>query len=277
MAQQDQKIGNSIAKKRTEQQRLRRIIDEEEACLKDASEQKRKYRQLAQENDVLLDQVQSHQHKTEAQQRQEEIEDLDGTVEVEIAEGNKGAVEERREVYVLGDDVQEARPAVQHHNQRREIDDRERRSIEREVRRLEREIRGLEDARRAIPPRVLTEVSRGIHPDMRCVFCGRSGQHFSDSCPFVRDVNERRQIITRRRRCFRCLEHCERRGFCSFQSRRCIYCNRAVGTALQEARLDQGKHHAALCHVPEQREQVWVREEQLRDQIAELQQQLRQH
>ncbi|WKY12942.1 hypothetical protein Q1695_004060 [Nippostrongylus brasiliensis] len=116
MAQQDQKIGNSIAKKRTEQQRLRRIIDEEEACLKDAN------------------QVQSHQHKTEAQQRQEEIEDLDGTVEVEIAEGNKGAVEERREVYVLGDDVQEARPAVQHHNQRREIDDRERRSIEREVR-----------------------------------------------------------------------------------------------------------------------------------------------
>ncbi|WKY10585.1 hypothetical protein Q1695_002724 [Nippostrongylus brasiliensis] len=43
-----------------------------------------------------------------------------------------------------------------------------------------------------------------------CVVCRRPGCHFSDACPWVTQVEDRRRIIRERCRFQRCLEHCKR-------------------------------------------------------------------
>ncbi|VDL76290.1 unnamed protein product, partial [Nippostrongylus brasiliensis] len=202
----------------------------------------------------------------------------------ELEEQQEAQRHQREEVEHLEerDRVDDKEHGVEHQHEENAVrapqpDDGDPQSIRREIRRLEREISEIEEARRAIPARAHADLSRGIHPTMRCVFCERQGQHYSDACPIVTDVDDRRRIIERRRRCFRCLEHGERRGFCDYQEKRCIYCNRAARTVLREARRENGEHHAAICFVSIHREQAWIYEEQLRDRVAELEQRLRQH
>ncbi|VDL86845.1 unnamed protein product [Nippostrongylus brasiliensis] len=218
--------------------------------------------------------IQELEGQQEAQRHQHvEVEHFEDLVEVDRIEDEEHDAEHQHEENAVRGRQQEAHQD----NRAPQPDDRDRRSIRREIRRLEREISEIEEARRAIPARAHADLSRGIHPTMRCVFCERQGQHYSDACPIVTDVDDRRRIIERRRRCFRCLEHCERRGFCDYQEKRCIYCNRAARTVLREARRENGEHHAAICFVSIHREQAWIYEEQLRDRVAELEQRLRQH
>ncbi|CAJ0589170.1 unnamed protein product [Cylicocyclus nassatus] len=41
---------------------------------------------------------------------------------------------------------------------------------------------------------------------LRCAFCDAAGQHYSDSCPQVRDAESRRRILDSERRCYRCFK-----------------------------------------------------------------------
>ncbi|WKX90891.1 hypothetical protein Q1695_009610 [Nippostrongylus brasiliensis] len=70
--------------------------------------------------------------------------------------------------------------------------------------------------RERIPERVLREHYPNVHPEMQCVFCRALGQHYSDACLHVTDTQQSRDMVRRRERCQKCLEHCERRGYCAF-------------------------------------------------------------
>ncbi|KAK5980695.1 hypothetical protein GCK32_007999 [Trichostrongylus colubriformis] len=65
---------------------------------------------------------------------------------------------------------------------------------------------------------------------LRCGFCDAKGEHYSDSCPQFRTVEERRRMI----RCKFCLDTMHSSRNCTRPMKRCKYC-----------RLEN--HHTAIC------------------------------
>ena len=64
-----------------------------------------------------------------------------------------------------------------------------------------------------------------------CVYCKR--QHFSASCETVKDINQRKNILLRDRRCFTCLKTGHPSENCR-STRKCRKCS--------------GNHHQSICH-----------------------------
>ena len=71
--------------------------------------------------------------------------------------------------------------------------------------------------------------------EIRCVYCKNS--HYSSACDKVTDVNERKNILRRDRRCFLCLQTNHRIKECR-NNRSCRKCS--------------GRHHLSLCVRPSQ-------------------------
>ncbi|WKX97134.1 hypothetical protein Q1695_013080 [Nippostrongylus brasiliensis] len=57
--------------------------------------------------------------------------------------------------------------------------------LRRKIRQLKRDLDRLEEAKR-VPVRMLRKHSEKMDPTLLCVFCGRRGLHYSDSCPSPR-------------------------------------------------------------------------------------------
>lgn len=92
---------------------------------------------------------------------------------------------------------------------------------------------------------------------MECgVFCREAGEHYSESCPIVPNRDERYNIVVKRGRCIRCMEHCERRGFCSYKDKKCFYCKRVKRTIFEQYTLTDSGHHSALCTIPDRMEEA---------------------
>ncbi|WKY04272.1 hypothetical protein Q1695_005341 [Nippostrongylus brasiliensis] len=115
--------------------------------------------------------------------------------------------------------------------------------------------------------------SPGIHPDLRCLFCGEVGRHYSESCPRVTDGDERYFIIRNMGACDYCMEFC--RGTCRYRFRRCFYCERVRGTMFEELMPEDNGHHSALCSIPGKKKRakrmINDHEDALRRLLGELQ------
>ncbi|KAK6744964.1 hypothetical protein RB195_011585 [Necator americanus] len=151
-----------------------------------------------------------------------------------------------------------------------------RRQIENEIHQTEQGVLGLEDIvnslcqEQSCAPR---NYERGAtqHDDeqtLRCVFCGRIGDHYSDSCIAHRNIMERRLILDAQRRCGCCLEIEFSHHVCRKANLPCYHC-RARG------------HHSSLCDLPERSEDIRNRIHQALesrrmalDKIRELQREL---
>ncbi|EYC11735.1 hypothetical protein Y032_0049g1740 [Ancylostoma ceylanicum] len=108
----------------------------------------------------------------------------------------------------------------------------------------------LEEAREQLPFRTFGESSRGVDEWVTCVFCNLTGVHYLDSCPNVRDLNERFEIVMKSDLCKCCLERCPYE-VCKYRYRDCWYCARVRGTIIEDLIPRDGGHHHALCNIPD--------------------------
>ncbi|VDP13329.1 unnamed protein product [Heligmosomoides polygyrus] len=117
------------------------------------------------------------------------------------------------------------------------------------LKQLEERARAIRKGLRSIPERKHVWQSPGICSTMECVFCRKAGCHYSDSCPVITDGDERHRIVRKRGRCHRCMEHCERRGYCAYVNKECFYCSKAKNTVFAECKPKDDRHHSALCSI----------------------------
>ena len=80
------------------------------------------------------------------------------------------------------------------------------------------------------PPSTAFALVTGIPGQVSCVYCNQS--HVAESCPTVKSVGDRRQILRTTGRCFVCLKRRHVSRDCH-SSTRCSKCN--------------GRHHTSLC------------------------------
>ncbi|EYC07869.1 hypothetical protein Y032_0068g177 [Ancylostoma ceylanicum] len=91
--------------------------------------------------------------------------------------------------------------------------------------RLREDLLQMEHVLRNFSFRKIGESLRGIESWVKCAFCRRVGQHYSDSCPKVTDGYERYNIVRHGELCKHCLDQCPP-DKCKFKPRRCRYCER---------------------------------------------------
>ncbi|KIH68938.1 hypothetical protein ANCDUO_00725 [Ancylostoma duodenale] len=115
---------------------------------------------------------------------------------------------------------------------------------------LRQRIALLEEAREQLPFGTFGASSRGVEERVTCSFCSLTGVHCSDSCPNVRDGNERFEIVMRSDLCKYCLERCPYE-VCKYRYRDCWYCARVRGTTIEDLIPRDGGHHRALCNIPD--------------------------
>ncbi|RCN42796.1 hypothetical protein ANCCAN_11229 [Ancylostoma caninum] len=78
---------------------------------------------------------------------------------------------------------------------------------------------------------------------LRCAFCERVGDHYSDSCTVFRNVEERKRLLQSRRRCVACLDVVFTSHICRKRNAPCYHC-KARG------------HNSAICDLPEKSEEI---------------------
>ncbi|KAL6723664.1 hypothetical protein Aduo_018643 [Ancylostoma duodenale] len=126
-----------------------------------------------------------------------------------------------------------------------------RRQIESEIHQTEQGVLNLEDIVNSLDqeqtcaPRNYERgaIQRDDARTLRCVYCGRIGDHYSDSCIAHRNIMERRVILDAQRRCRCCLEIEFSHHVCRKANLPCHHC-RARG------------HHSSLCDLPERSEDI---------------------
>ncbi|VDP17439.1 unnamed protein product [Heligmosomoides polygyrus] len=124
------------------------------------------------------------------------------------------------------------------------------------LKQLKERARAIRKGLRSIPERKCEWQSPRICSTMECVFCRKAGCHYSDSCPMITDGDERHRIVRKRGRCPRCMEHCERRGYCAYVNRECFYCAKAKNTVFADCKSTEGRHHSALCSIPKRMQEA---------------------
>ncbi|RCN36505.1 hypothetical protein ANCCAN_17616, partial [Ancylostoma caninum] len=133
-------------------------------------------------------------------------------------------------------------------------------------RRLREDLLQVEHVLRNFPFRKIGESSRGVESSVECAFCRRVGQHYSDSCPEVTNGDERYNIVRHGGLCKHCLDHCPP-DKCKFKPRGCWYCERNQSTIVGDLMPDDGGQHRALCNVPNARNTLRRRIEDIRRQL----------
>ncbi|XGW34754.1 hypothetical protein V3C99_018627 [Haemonchus contortus] len=87
-------------------------------------------------------------------------------------------------------------------------------------------------------------ISDRLQAMMPCVFCGRRGDHFSDSCTIVTKAKERKLRLQSFKRCTMCLKKaCPRGKLCKKADTPCYHCKKTG-------------HNSAICSLPEKSEQI---------------------
>ncbi|KAK6013021.1 zinc knuckle [Ostertagia ostertagi] len=79
---------------------------------------------------------------------------------------------------------------------------------------------------------------------MMCAYCTEAGKHYSDACPRVRTVRERKHLLDSQKRCNMCLEQHE--GKCT-EEPDCFYCRNS-----RQPPPEKIDHHASICTKPEE-------------------------
>ncbi|RCN34191.1 hypothetical protein ANCCAN_19966 [Ancylostoma caninum] len=114
------------------------------------------------------------------------------------------------------------------------------------------ELRRLINKGKGIPERTICHSSlmREQERYMKCAFCFAKGMHYSDCCPIVSSVSERRRRI----RCRFCLDTWHSSDRCRRPRKRCNYCK-------------SDDHHAALCIWPEHLRELYREYDELREEL----------
>ncbi|VDL75863.1 unnamed protein product [Nippostrongylus brasiliensis] len=170
-------------------------------------------------------------------------------IPVEPEQQNRREVELEEDPHALHENERQAHP-----RQEQNVVAEARRRIEQEIQRVEQAIRNfdniiaeIEDQPRCAPRRFGGRVDQNRERYMKCAFCNAIGNHYSDSCSNVRNINSRRQLIEEKELCLTCLEwNCPRGNRCRKATVLCFHCR------------EQG-HHSALCDLPEQSEEIRMR------------------
>ncbi|VDL70799.1 unnamed protein product [Nippostrongylus brasiliensis] len=102
---------------------------------------------------------------------------------------------------------------------------------------------------------------RSRESDMRCVYCGSRGSHYSDACYVHRSVDERVDLLKEENRCLRCLEQHE--GDRCRKVPRCFYCN--FNKSEGEGHVTD--HHGSICRRPEEFARAVKRRKMISDEI----------
>ncbi|KIH44539.1 hypothetical protein ANCDUO_25435 [Ancylostoma duodenale] len=125
------------------------------------------------------------------------------------------------------------------------------RQIENEIHQTEQGVLDLEDIVNSLDqeqtcaPRNYERgaIQRDDERTLHCVYCGRIGDHYSDSCIAHRNIMERRVILDAQRRCRCCLEIEFSHHVCRKANLPCYHCR------------ERG-HHSSLCDFPERSEDI---------------------
>ncbi|VDL67869.1 unnamed protein product [Nippostrongylus brasiliensis] len=106
-----------------------------------------------------------------------------------------------------------------------------------------------------LPFRVFTKYSRMREEEsyLRCAFCHAKGEHYSDSCPKFRTVQERKERV----RCRFCLDVLHSSRQCKSKPKMCTHC-------------PSYDHHTALCERPEERGKLQKEYDDLSRQLKAL-------
>lgn len=97
--------------------------------------------------------------------------------------------------------------------------------LERRIDELDDMISVLESAKKCEPRAFVEGVFHEEERRMQCVFCEAIGQHYSDSCGWVRRLEERKNILRTKQRCFTCLERrCSGDQSCPKYWNQCHHC-----------------------------------------------------
>lgn len=81
--------------------------------------------------------------------------------------------------------------------------------------------------------------------NLKCMFCTQKGRHYSDSCPSIRNIQKRQEIISTFKGCQLCLHpRCQgcNKGNCS-------YCKQFKQLGLDHL-IPKEKHHTSVCSLP---------------------------
>ncbi|WKX97503.1 hypothetical protein Q1695_013288 [Nippostrongylus brasiliensis] len=129
-------------------------------------------------------------------------------IPVEPEQQNRREVELEEDPHALHENGRQAYP-----RQEQNVVAEARRRIEQEIQRVEQAIRNfdniiaeIEDQPRCAPRRFGGRVDQNRERYMKCAFCNAIGNHYSDSCSNVRNINSRRQLIEEKELCLTCLE-----------------------------------------------------------------------
>ncbi|KAL6742396.1 hypothetical protein Aduo_015550 [Ancylostoma duodenale] len=87
------------------------------------------------------------------------------------------------------------------------------------------------------------DASQDDERTLRCAFCERVGDQYSDSCTVFRNVEERKRLLQSRRRCVACLDVVFTSHICRKRNAPCYHC-KARG------------HNSAICDLPEKSEEI---------------------
>ncbi|KAK6015116.1 hypothetical protein OSTOST_19466 [Ostertagia ostertagi] len=141
--------------------------------------------------------------------------------------------------------------------------DREIEALEADLAEVSRHRRELARKRTCRPREYRAGVYRREERQMRCVFCGVNGRHYSDSCGRIRTGVERREYLTKAGRCKNCLEiDCERGESCTKSRIPCFHCK-------------QRGHHSAVCTLPETSLQIEAEKRHCELEMDDLHERLR--
>ncbi|KAK5976284.1 hypothetical protein GCK32_018977 [Trichostrongylus colubriformis] len=142
------------------------------------------------------------------------------------------------------------------------------RAHEEYIRSLERQLDDLYEGRFLLPQRRIGMEGADVGPWITCVFCGRNGMHFSDSCPEITDGDERFSFVQRNGLCQHCLRDDCAPNRCSGSRKQCWYCNIVAETVLDFLICDDGGHHRALCNVPNSKDRITERIKRVKEELS---------
>ncbi|KAK5970963.1 hypothetical protein GCK32_012130 [Trichostrongylus colubriformis] len=139
-----------------------------------------------------------------------------------------------------------------------------------ELQKLKKTLEDLEDAAVRLPQRRIAYVSPSKDCDVECTFCN-SISHYSDSCPRIKDGDERYRFVKKRGLCQYCLGSCNPYFACSREKNDCFYCGiMRKKESLRFLIPKDGGHHRALCNIPNAKNLILERIREVKREMEEV-------